>query len=110
MKEDQSEAREKEKAGKVVSLEEGQGAKRHPIAEHINHGERDGGNLEENLGERGEMRRARLRGRFMAERFAKKRAGQQHDAAEAEQAAKHVGARWNGGGGGKVEETRSPIL
>jgi hypothetical protein len=110
MKQEQSEASEEEKAGEVVSLEEGKWAKRHPVAEQINHGERNGDKLEEKLRERGEMRGSRFRGRFVAEGLAKKRAGQHHNATEAEQAAKHIGAGRNGGGGGKVEEARGPVL
>jgi len=49
MKQEQGEAREKEKTGEVVALKEGQRTKRHPIAEKINHRKRDGDEFEKNL-------------------------------------------------------------
>ncbi len=110
MKKEQGEAGQEEKAGEIVALEQGQGTKRHPIAQKINHGERDGDNFEEDLRKRGKMLGRGLGRSFVAEGFANEWASQQDNAAEAEYAAEDVGAGRNSRTTGKMEHVRGPVL
>jgi len=110
MKQEQGEPREEEEAGEIVALVEGQGAKRHPIAQKKNHGERDTGEFEKESREGRKRRGPGLCGRVAAEGFAEKGASKENDAAEAEKAAKNVGPGRNDGAAGKMEDAGGPVL
>src|SRR5208337_1247366 len=110
MQQEQSESHEKKKAGEIVALIERQGTKRHPLAKKQNHGERDSGEFEKEPGEGWKRSGSRLCRRVAAERFAEKRAGKEHDAAKAKEAAKNIGAGRDGGAAGKMEDVRGPVL
>ncbi len=110
MKQEQGEPREEEKAGEIVALVEGQGAKRHPMAKQKNHGERYDGEFEKESRKGWKGRGARRCGNFAAKCFAEKRASKEHDAAEAEKAAKNVGPGRKDGAAGKMEDAGGPVL
>src|SRR5208337_4829266 len=110
MKQEQVESHKKEKAGEIVALIERQGTKRHPIAKQQNHGERDAGEFEKEAREGWKRIGSRLCGGVAAEGFAEKRAGKEHDAAKAKEAAKNIGAGRDGGAAGKMEDVRGPVL
>ena len=110
MKQEQGKPRKEEKAGEIVALVEGQGAKRHPMAEQKNHGERDAGEFEKESRKGWKGRGARRCGNFAAKCFAEKGASKENDAAEAEKAAKNVGPRRNDSAAGKMEDAGGPVL
>src|SRR5208282_436915 len=103
MQQEQSESCEEEKAGEIVALIKRQGTQRHPIAKKIDHDERDAGEFQKESREGWKRNGSRLCGRVAAECFAEKRAGKEHDAAKAENAAKNVGAGRKDSAAGKME-------